>query len=445
MRTSVLGLGKLGSPLAACLASKGFSVIGVDVDPKVVESLNSGASPVFEPGLDELIKTHNERLRATDDTKAAVLGSEVTFVLVPTPSQPDGAFSLDYVLKAAEAIGAALKEKDAFHLVVLTSTVMPGDTESKFLPVLEKASGKSCGLDFGICYNPEFIALGTVIRDMLNPDMVLIGESDKRSGDLLESIYKQLCDNSPAIARMNFVNAELTKLSVNTFATTKISFANMVARLCERLDGGDVDVVTAALGLDTRIGRKYLTGAIGYGGPCFPRDNKALASLAQSLGAPGNLSGATHDANNEQIEALTKLVKSKLPSDGTVGIMGLAYKPDTDVVEQSAGLLLAQTLVLENIQVIAYDPVAMVNAQRVVGNAVRMAQSLGECVEKADLLVVTTPWREFIDAPAEVWLRSNSPIVVIDCWRALDQVRLRNVKEYVPLGRGRSGGSSAHR
>ena len=175
--------------------------------------------------------------------------------------------------------------------------------------MLEKASGKRMGADFGLCYSPEFIALGSVIRDFLNPDMLLIGESDKRAGDFLQSLYAEVCENKPALARMSFVNAEITKLAVNTYVTTKISYANMLARICEKLSGANVDVITSALGLDTRIGSKYLKGAVSYGGPCFPRDNLALAQLAQQLGVPPDLAQTVDRFNRAQISWLADLVQ----------------------------------------------------------------------------------------------------------------------------------------
>src|SRR5262249_32804959 len=206
-----------------------------------------------------------------------------------------------------EAIGRALRAKQRFHLVVLTSTVMPGTTGGPVRAALEEASGKRVGQDFGLCYGPEFIALGSVIRDFLNPDFVLIGESDLRSGAMLESLYKEVCENDPPVARMNLVNAEITKLSINSYVTTKISFANMLARICEKLPEADVDVVTAALGLDSRIGTKYLKGAVSYGGPCFPRDNRAFAALARQLDAPADLPEATDPFNRAQARVLAAL------------------------------------------------------------------------------------------------------------------------------------------
>jgi len=277
---SIVGLGKLGSPLAACFAARGFYVWAVDGDAQKIEALNRGIPPVQEPGLAELLRESQGRLKAIQDMERAVRDSEATFIVVGTPSEPSGGFSLRNVLPTCEAIGRAVRAKQAFHLVVLTSTVMPGSTGGDVKAALERASGKRCGENFGLCYSPEFVALGTVIRDFYFPDFLLIGESDPRSGEMLAELYQRVCKNSPTAARMNFINAEITKLAVNTFITTKISYANMLARLCERLPEADVNVVTDTLGLDSRIGPKYLKGAVSYGGPCFPRDNRALAALA---------------------------------------------------------------------------------------------------------------------------------------------------------------------
>src|SRR6266478_3868811 len=266
---SVIGLGKLGTPMAVCFAARGFTVHAVDLNPQKVDAISRGVPPVHEPGLAELLADCRERITATKDIESAVIASDVTFIVVATPSEADGGFSLRYAVPSCESIGRALRTKSAYHLVVVTSTVMPGSMGGPIKSALESASGKQCGVDFGLCYNPEFIALGSVIHDMLHPDLVLIGEFDRKSGDILVNLYDSLCESRPTIARMNFVNAELTKLSVNTFVTTKISYANMLAQVCEKLPGADVEAVTRAIGLDTRIGGKYLKGALGYGGPCF--------------------------------------------------------------------------------------------------------------------------------------------------------------------------------
>jgi UDPglucose 6-dehydrogenase len=436
VRISIIGLGKLGSPMAACFAAKGFTTIGVDVDERLVAALNDGRPPVFEPSLGEMIAEGRSMLTATTDTGAAVAETDATFVIVPTPSEPGGGFSLRFVLPAMDAIGRALREKDGYHLVVLTSTVMPGATGGPVRAALEEASGKQVGRDIGLCYSPEFIALGSVIRDFLNPDFLLIGESDEHTGAALADLYTKVVDNDPPVARLNFVNAELAKLSVNTFVTTKIAFANMLARMCEALPDADVDAVTSALGLDSRIGAKYLRGAISYGGPCFPRDNLALAALARALEAPAFVAEATDHANRDGILRLARLAMERTPDGGTVGVLGLSYKPNTDVVEESPGLLLAQTVAAQGVDVVAYDPAAIPNARRATEGDVRFAESAEECVRDADVVVVATAWQEFEGLDRSVFEREPRR-VVIDCWRQLPADRIESVADYVALGEGR--------
>jgi UDPglucose 6-dehydrogenase len=436
MKLSIIGLGKLGAPMVAVMAHKGHAVVGVDVNPAAVQALQQGRAPVKEPSLDEMIQANRERITATQDLEAALLATEATFIIVPTPSSQDGTFSMDFVLKAAEKIGGALRKKKEWHLVVLSSTVMPGCTEGVLLPALENHSGKKCGKDFGLCYNPEFIALGSVIRDMLNPDMILIGESDPRSGATLESLYSALCESSPRIQRMNFVNAELTKLSVNTFVTTKISYANMLAQLCETIPGADVDVVTSAIGFDTRIGAKYLKGALGYGGPCFPRDNVAFSAIARTNGVPALLAEATDQLNRQQVPRLARMILSHLPKGGTVGILGLSYKPDTEVIEESQGVALAKELLALEIPISVYDPAAMDNARRHLAGNVTFAGSAAECVGIADVLAITTPWSEFRTLSSRQLKAGPAKPVVLDCWRQISAKEMEGSATYITLGRG---------
>lgn len=433
---SVVGLGKLGAPMAAAMASRGLRVIGVDADEKKVKAINECRAPVFEPGLLELLHDSADRLSASQDIEEAVRATQLTFVVVATPSEPNGGFSLRYVLPVCEAIGRALRTKSEFHLVCLTSTVLPGMTGGPVWDTLEQASGKQVGRDFGICYSPEFIALGSVIRDFLNPDFLLIGESDPASGTLLESLYRLVCQNTPAVARMNFVNAEMAKLAVNTYITTKISFANMLARICEQLPTANVDVVTKAIGLDSRIGGKYLKGAISYGGPCFPRDNLALTYLAHQLGAPADIAEATHRFNSSQVSWLADLVQQNAAPGETIGILGLTYKPDTDVVEQAAGILLARELANRHVPVVVFDPAGPRNVCGPLGDQVRFATTCKECLALASVVVLATPWPEFIDISAAEWARHKQPRTVVDCWRAVPHLIAADGVRYVPLGTG---------
>jgi UDPglucose 6-dehydrogenase len=438
MKISVIGLGKLGAPLAAVFASKGFRVVGYDVNRAAVAAINAGRAPVDEPRLQELIDASAGRLTASDDGETAVAETDVTFVIVPTPSDTSGRFSNDFALRAMATIGQGIRRRSGYHLVVMTSTVMPGSTGGVIREALEQHSGRALGPALGLCYNPEFIALGSVVRDMLRPDMILIGESDVTAGDVLESIYRKSSENEPAIRRMNFVNAELTKISVNTFVTTKISYANMLADICDHLPGADVDVVTQAVGTDSRVGVKYLRGATGYGGPCFPRDNVAFAALARSLGANPEIAEATDRVNRYQVERVLGTVQARMDTKGTVGILGLSYKPDTAVIEESQGVALADRLIAEGYSVVGYDPKALRAAGAQLGGRMTETASAEDCVRRSDLLVVMTAWPEFGALSAGAFVRPGRRMPVIDCWRILPAAALRDVADLVYVGQGRA-------
>jgi UDPglucose 6-dehydrogenase len=432
MKLAVIGLGKLGSPFAALLASKGHHVTGIDFNEDLVEKINGRKTPFLEPQLQDLLDIDGLTLEASTEYEPAVINADATFIIVPTPSAEKGQFTNRYVLKALESIGEALRKKEGYHLVVVTSTVMPGSMNGEIQETLERASGRKVGSNLGLCYSPEFIALGSVVENMLYPDMVLIGESDKKAGDLLESIYRSFCENNPPVQRMNCVNAELTKLSLNTYVTTKISYANMLAGVCEKLPGSDVNVVTDAIGLDTRIGRKYLKAAVPFGGPCFPRDNVAFRSMAHDLGAPVHIAEATQAINDHQIDRLEKIVREK--SNGkNIGILGLSYKPGTDVIEQSAGIHLANRLKEEGFHVTVYDPQAMEGAKKVLADGIVCASSIKECLEKCELALIMTHWPEFKEIDPQ---DTGTCTHIIDCWRVLSQKDFKNKCLVSYLGQG---------
>ncbi len=419
MNVTVVGLGKLGSPLAAVLASKGHSVTGIDTNEALVASLNAGRAPVDEPQLQELIDTHGDRLRAVTRYENGVQGSDVTFLVVPTPSDEHGVFTNRFILAAIQQVGQALQRSSRYHVVVITSTVMPGSTGGEIRAALERSSGRTVGDDLGLCYNPEFIALGSVVRDMLFPDFILIGESDDRAGAALTAIYQRLCANDPPIRRMSFVNAELTKIAVNTFVTTKISYANMLADMCDRLPGADVDVVTEAIGSDTRVGHKYLRGALGYGGPCFPRDNVAFAALARRIGARADIAEATDRINDYQIDRIGRSVSQRVSSGGRVAVLGLSYKPHTGVIDESPGVEIARRLAADGYDVVVFDPVATEAARHVLPATVTVAASAEACVHAADAVVIATAWPQFSALPLDALSRPTGRIVIFDYWRML--------------------------
>ena len=409
LRVSVFGLGKLGLPLATCLATK-FEVIAVDVDRDKTASIDSGFSPIKEPKLQDLLDNmvFRNRIQATNDGEYAVLQSDVTFIVVPTPSNPDGSFSSKHVEEACATIGSALKNKATFHVVVVVSTVIPFTCERVLKTLLEITSEKKCGVDFGLCYNPFLIALGSVIDNILNPDFVMIGESDTKSGEIVESIHKSICKSDTKIMRTSLINAEIAKIALNSYITMKISFANTLGQICEKIPTADVDVVSEILGSDSRIGHKYLKAGLGYGGPCFPRDNRAFKYFASSLACQSLLPEATDAVNDSQVDRVWFKVRKLVPFNATVAVLGLAYKPNTDNIEESQGVKIVQSLARFN-RVKVYDPKAMSNARKVLGALVQYTKSAKDCVKDADLVIIATPWKQFENL--------NCSCPVIDCWR----------------------------
>jgi UDPglucose 6-dehydrogenase len=426
---SVVGLGKLGLCITAILAERGFNVIGVDVDQAKVDMISRGKSPIVEPVLDSFIKKNLNRLRVTTSCYDAVKSTQTTFIVVPTPSEPHGSFSLKFILEVIKEIGKAISEKENYHLVVVNSTVNPGSMDYTVKPLLEELSMKKCGKEIGLCYNPEFIALGNVIKGLLEPDFVLIGESDPQAGSILADMYRRICINNPPIERTSFINAEIAKIAINSYITMKITFANLLAEICENTIGADVDEVTRIIGRDSRIGSKYLKGGLGYGGPCFPRDNIAFARFAESVGVKAELPITIHRANLSQVRRVIKIIEQlKLNHDKKIGILGLSYKPDTPIVEESQSIMLAKELSSKGYVVHVYDPLALEEAKKVLGNTAIYEKTLDTCIKNVDVVVLATPWKSFS-------IINTEGKIIIDCWRLLkDREELKKNNQYIPLG-----------
>jgi len=352
---SVFGLGKLGACIAATLAARGFEVVGIDIDAEKVRRLNEGLAPVEEPLLAETVQAGRARLRASTDPREAVK-TDASFFIPPTGSLPDGSFSNEFLLKAmqpcAKALQAAGKKG---HLFVCSSTTTPGACDTVLVPMIEKETHWTCGRDFGFCYNPEFIALGNVVNGLLEPDLVLIGESDPKSGAALETFYRKYNRNRPQISRMSLVSAELTKISLNSYITMKISFTNQLRMIAERFPKADIHTVLDAIGSDSRIGKKYLRAGLSYGGPCFPRDNRLVAYIARQVGVSAPLAEASDKVNEDTKLNLLEKVKARVTKSDLVAVLGLSYKPDTYITEEAAGLYLAQHLKHQGYRVLVHD------------------------------------------------------------------------------------------
>jgi UDPglucose 6-dehydrogenase len=408
---SVCGLGKLGACIAATLAQRGFQVVGIDIDAEKVRLLNQGEAPVEEPRLQEVLQEGRSRLRATLDYRE-VLHTDATFFIPPTPSLPDGSFSTEFLLRAMQPVARAVGEAGKKgHIFVCSSTTTPGSVDKVIIPMLERETGWKCGVDFGVCYNPEFIALGDVVRGLLEPDMVLIGESDKKTGNAMEDLYRRYNRNKPHIARMSIASAEIAKISVNSFITMKISFTNQLRLIAERFPEANIHDILDAVGSDTRIGRKYLRAGLSFGGPCFPRDNRMLAFTAKQVGLVAPLAEASDRVNDMTKERLLDQVRGLLDKKDTVVVLGVSYKPDTYIVEEAAGLYLAQNLKRLGYRVLVHDFAAR-PANSSALHEFEMLDSLSSLVDRKGVraVVVCCPW------PGYRGLRLAPGVQLIDHW-----------------------------
>lgn len=431
MKISVIGLGKLGLCTASCFAVNGTKVIGVDKNSEFISALQNKKCPIQETGLEEYIESAWQNLEATDDIEYAVKNSDISLIIVPTPSMENGRFTNKYLEVVLEAMAPAIKEKDSFHVVDVVSTVMPGSCENSFKPMLEKLTGKKCGVDFGLVYNPEFIALGSVLHNFLNPDMVLIGASDDKSSTMVKDLYASMAKSNPQYSIMSLTNAEITKLSLNCYVTMKISFANELGALCEKIPGADVDAVTSAIGADSRVGKKYLKSGLGFGGPCFPRDNIAFQACAQEFAYEAKLGPQVVAINKDVPKRIYNKVSSTAKPGTKVAVLGLSYKAGTHIVEESQAIMLVKKLLEKGYDVMLHDPQALETVKELLGEAVSCCSNVEDAINKSDLVVFMTSWPEYENLDHSL-LRGKS---IIDAWRIFKDA---NLEKYSCLGLGQS-------
>ncbi len=393
---SVCGLGKLGACMAATFAARGFPVTGIDIDPEKIRKVNAGLPPVEEPLLTETMKEAHQRFRATDNP-AEALQTDVSFFIPPSPSLPDGSFSNEFLLKAMQPVAAAVRaDGKKGHIFVCSSTTTPGAVDTVLIPMLEKETGRKCGSEFHVCYNPEFIALGNVINGLLEPDLVLIGEGDPESGAALEELYRKYTHNKCRIARMSIISAELTKISVNSYITMKISFTNQLRMIAERFPKADITMILDAIGTDTRIGHKYLRPGLSFGGPCFPRDNRLLAYAAREVAVEAPLAEASDKTNELTKMNLLQRVRGLVSPGDSVLILGISYKPDTYITEESAGLHLAQNLKRHGYRVLVHDFAATPSNSPALHEFELVTDLPGlEKRKDIDLAVICCPWPQY--------------------------------------------------
>ncbi len=440
-KVSVFGLGYVGLTIACCLASRNFKVIGYDINEEKIKLIKKAKLPFYEPKLDKLLEkaVKEGSLTCTTNPTEAIVESNVTFIAVGTPSNPDGSVNLSYIKSSAETIGEALKEKSEWHLIAIKSTVPPGTTMNIVKPIIEEKSGKECGEDFGLCMNPEFLSEGTAVENFMNPDRIIIGESDKKSGDQLEKLYREFYgEKCPPILRTNPVNAELIKYASNAFLATKISFINEIANICQKIPEADVNVVAKGMGLDKRIGPQFLRAGLGFGGYCLPKDLRALIHHSRKLGYEPKLLEAVEKVNLEQPLKAIKLAEELIGSlkGKTVAILGLSFKPGTDDMREAVSITIINKLLEKGAKVKAYDPKAIPNAKKIFGGKIEYADNQINCIKDAHCCIIVTEWPEFKKLKPEDFKKHMKTPAIIDGRRIFKPEKFKERVLYEAIGLG---------
>ena len=391
MKISIIGTGYVGLVTGACFASLGHNVICVDVDEEKVKKINNSVSPIYEKGLEDLLKKYKSNITATTSYTKAVQNTDMTFICVNTPSRGDGSIDLSFADKAVASVASELKNKKAFHSVVMKSTVVPGTTQNHVLPLIEKISCKKAGVDFGLGMNPEFLREGAAVDDFLHPDRVVNGYYDEKTRQLLKELYKGF---SCAIVQTNLTTAEMIKYASNCFLAAKISFINEIGNFCKKL-GIDVYEVADGMGLDRRIERSFLNAGIGWGGSCFPKDTKALLAWAKKENIASKMIDSTIGVNQDQPLQLIKILKKHVPNlkGKTIGLLGLTFKPDTDDIRDSRSIVLVENLIKEGANVKAFDPKAMSSFKKLFPN-ITYCDTSKQALD-SEAVLIATAWDEF--------------------------------------------------
>ncbi len=444
MKISVMGTGYVGLVSGVCLADKGHDLICVDIDADKVAMINRGEPPIYEKGLEELLKRNvGSRLTASTDLATAVHNTEVSLISVGTPFNGEE-IDLTYIEQVARQIGEVLKSKDAYHLVVVKSTVVPGTTDDVVLPILEKASGKKAGRDFGVGMNPEFLREGEAVGDFMDPDRIVMGGMDERSVATLGEVYA-VFDGVDKVGTNN-KTAEMVKYTANSLLATMISFSNEVANLCTAIGDIDVTEVMSGVHLDKRLSpilddgsrikpsfNTYLEAGCGFGGSCFPKDVKALIAHGARHGSPMRILDSAIAVNRDQPRRMVELIRQHYPDlkGLKVAVLGLAFKPGTDDMRESPALPIVTDLVAAGARVTAYDPIARHEAEKMLGTkGIKYCDSVEESIDGVDAIALVTRWPEFQGLPKLLEGREPAPLLV-DGRRMLDK---GSVSRYEGIG-----------
>jgi len=396
MKIAIVGTGYVGLVSGTCFAETGITVTCVDIDKKKIENLKQGVIPIYEPGLENMVRNNVEkgRLFFSTSLEESLVDCETVFIAVGTPPGEDGSADLQYVLAVADKIGTYMQK----YLVVATKSTVPIKTAEKIRQrISDSLKKRASKLEFDVASNPEFLKEGAAINDFLKPDRIVIGTDSKRAEKIMKRLYKPFTLNGHPIIFMDITSAEMTKYAANSMLATKISFMNDIANLCEVV-GADVNMVRKGIGSDTRIGHKFIYPGAGYGGSCFPKDVKALIRTGDEYNRSLEILKAVELVNEKQKSVIPSKLKEHFGSSlkgKKIGLWGLSFKPHTDDMREAPSIRIIEELSREGVQIRAYDPVAMEEARRILGDKIEYCQDKYETLIDADGLVVVTEWPEF--------------------------------------------------
>ncbi len=432
MKISVIGTGYVGLVVGTCFAETGNDVICADIDERKIKMLRKSKSPIYEPGLEELIKKniHEKRLTFTTNIKQTIKSTEVIFLALPTPPMEDGSADLQHVLTVAKQIGQSI---NGYKVVVNKSTVPVGTTDK-----VREAISKYTKIEFDVVSNPEFLKEGAAVMDFLKPDRIVVGTRSPRAKKVMEDLYAPFIRTGNPFIVMDERSSELTKYAANSMLATKISFMNEVANLCERV-GADVEMVRKGVGSDPRVGPQFLFAGVGYGGSCFPKDVSALVKTSEEYKYNFKILNSVIDVNKNQRLLFTKKIlgyfKNKLRKK-QIAVWGLSFKPNTDDMREAPAITIIKELLKHGAVVRAYDPVAIEEAKRHLGNSIKYAKTDYEALKGADALVVVTEWHEFRRPDFEKMKKLMAGHVVFDGRNIYDPAEMRSLGfEYFGIGR----------
>ncbi len=429
MNIAVVGTGYVGLVTGTCFSEMGVHVTCIDVDERKIEALNQGKIPIYEPGLESLVHKNMKslRLRFSTSLKDVLNHVDIVFSAVGTPPDEDGSADLKYVLDVARTIGKYLNR----YIVVVTKSTVPVGTAGKVKAVIEEElKARGVDINFDVASNPEFLKEGNAVKDFMSPDRVVVGVDSERARKLMARLYKPFMIVSDRLIFTDIPSAEMIKYAANSMLATRISFMNDIANLCE-LVGADVNMVRKGIGSDTRIGKKFLYAGCGYGGSCFPKDVKALIKTAADNGYNLRVLQAVEEVNNDQKLVLYQKIVKYYGNDEsqlrgkTVGMWGLAFKPETDDMREAPSLILIDLLIKAGVTVKVYDPVAMDECRRRVGDKVIYCQNMYEAAEGADALMLVTEWKEFRIPNTDTLLAKMHGRLILDGRNILDGEELR--------------------